>query len=125
MAQRRSLTPSAISKVRFNSQTTRWEVTNVRLENDIAKLEGKHENTLKVMLLDAQQAADKLAESLEKGLGSLGKLLKEQSVGWLKESFGQAGTGELENIFNTLQSAVETVTDQFSAKNRQGSEGGG
>ena len=92
------------------------EVTNARLENDIAKLEGKHENTLKVMLLDAQQAADKLAESLEKGLGSLGKLLKEQSVGWLKESFGQAGTGELENIFNTLQSAVETVTDQFSAK---------
>jgi hypothetical protein len=92
------------------------EITNARLENDIAKLEGKHENTLKVMLLDAQQAADKLAESLEKGLGSLGKLLKEQSVGWLKESFGQAGTGDLENIFNTLQSAVETVTDQFSAK---------
>jgi hypothetical protein len=92
------------------------EITNARLENDIAKLEGKHENTLKVMLLEAQQAADKLAESLEKGLGSLGKLLKEQSVGWVKEAFGQAGTGELEKIFSTLQSAIETVTDQYSEK---------
>ncbi len=91
-------------------------ITNARLENDIAKLEGKHENTLKIELLEAQQAADKLAESLEKGLGSLGKLLKEQGIGWVKEAFGKAGTGGLEDIFKTLQSAVETVTDQYSEK---------
>ena len=91
-------------------------ITNARLENDIAKLEGKHENTLKVELLEAQEAADKLAQSLEKGLGSLGKLLKEQGIGWVEEAFGKAGTGGLEDIFKTLQSAVETVTDQYSEK---------
>jgi len=39
---------------------------NDRLENDIAKLEGKRQNTLKSALDDAREAADDLAKSLDK-----------------------------------------------------------
>src|ERR1035438_7712882 len=35
-------------------------VSNARLENDIAKLEGKRQNNLKIALLEAVEAADKL-----------------------------------------------------------------
>jgi hypothetical protein len=69
-------------------------ITNARLENDIAKLEGRRPNNLKVALLEAKEAADKLAEALDKDLDALNKLLKEQSHGWLGQLFGQPGAGK-------------------------------
>src|SRR5579863_8452905 len=56
------------------------QVANDRLANDIAKLEGKRENTLKLALDEARVAADKLAESLDKDLENLTKILKEQEI---------------------------------------------
>jgi hypothetical protein len=70
-------------------------VSNDRLANDIAKLEGRRQNTLKLALDEARVAADKLAESLEKDLESINKLLKEQNVGWFKSWFGAAQTGDI------------------------------
>ena len=70
-------------------------VTNAKLENEIAKLEGKPQNGLKVALLEAQEAADKLAESLGKDLGALDKLLKTQGVSRWGEVMGKAGSGFL------------------------------
>ena len=55
------------------------EVSNARLANEIAKLEGKPTNNLKVALLEAKEAADKLNESIEHSLDSTFKLLNEQS----------------------------------------------
>jgi hypothetical protein len=70
-------------------------VSNDRLANDIAKLEGRRQNTLKLALDEARVAADKLAESLEKDLASINKLLKEQNVGWFKSWFGAAETSDI------------------------------
>jgi hypothetical protein len=56
------------------------QLANDRLENDIAKLEGKRQNNLKVALDEARVAADQLADSLDKSLGGLTKLLQEQSI---------------------------------------------
>jgi hypothetical protein len=74
-------------------------VTNDRLANDIAKLEGRRQNTLKLALDEARVAADKLAESLGKDLSSLNKLLKEENIGFWKRLFGQAGTEDLKTEF--------------------------
>ncbi len=52
-------------------------VSNDRLEQEIAKLEGKRQNTLALALDEARQSADKLAESLDRDLKSLDKVLGE------------------------------------------------
>jgi hypothetical protein len=64
------------------------QVSNDRLANDIAKLEGKRQNTLKLALDEARVAADKLADSLDKDLANLYKLLKEENIGRWKNLFG-------------------------------------
>jgi hypothetical protein len=56
------------------------QLANDRLENDIAKLEGKRQNNLKIALDEARVAADQLADSLDKSLGGLTKLLREESI---------------------------------------------
>lgn len=67
-------------------------VTNDRLRNDIAKLEGKPQNRLKEALDDAKVAADQLAESLDKDLNSLGKLLKDEQISAWRNLLGTAST---------------------------------
>jgi hypothetical protein len=74
-------------------------VTNARLENDIAKLEGRRQNTLKLALVEARVEADKLADSLEKDLDRLFKLLKENDVGVLRRIGGESGTKYIQEYF--------------------------
>ena len=47
------------------------ELTNVKLQNQIALLEGKRQNTLKEAIFEARVEADKLGESLENDLKKL------------------------------------------------------
>lgn len=54
------------------------ELTNAKLEVEIAKLEHKPVNNLKVSLLEAQVAADQLAKSLQKDIDKQLELLKAQ-----------------------------------------------
>jgi hypothetical protein len=75
------------------------EVSNARLENDIAKLEGKPQNNLKLALLEAVEAADKLADSLDKDLASLSKILKDNNVSVWRQLLGEAGTDDLQKEF--------------------------
>lgn len=81
-------------------------VSNARLETEIAKLEGQHQNTLKIALLEAKEAADKLADSLDKDISSLNKLLKEQSHGWFAQLFGASGAGKEAGKFFGGESGV-------------------
>jgi hypothetical protein len=74
-------------------------VTNDRLANDIAKLEGRRQNTLKLALDEARAAADRLADSLAKDLSGLNKLLTEQNVGAMRRLFGEAGTTDIKEEF--------------------------
>ncbi len=58
------------------------DVTNDRLRNQIAILEGRRENTLKLALDEARAAAGKLAEELQRDLNSLNKLLTDNQTGF-------------------------------------------
>jgi len=87
-----------------------------RLENDIAKLEGRRQNTVKLALDEAVKSADKLAESLQKDLAALTELLKKQEIGMARKLFGEEGTSDLERLSRKLEIGVGNVTEQFSVK---------
>src|SRR5581483_3428511 len=76
------------------------DLANSRLEADIAKLEGKRQNTLAIALNEAKVAADKLADSLDKDLGALHKLLDEQQASWYQRLL--TGEGSTKDIVERL-----------------------
>jgi hypothetical protein len=65
-------------------------VTDDVLKSQIAKLEGRRQNVLKEELDRAREAADKLADSLDKDLQKLNAFLKEQQTSFMEQIFGQA-----------------------------------
>jgi hypothetical protein len=72
-------------------------VSNDRLANDIAQLEGRRQNTLKLALDEARLAADKLAKSLENDLELVNKQLQQQNIGKLKAFWsGSARTTDVQ-----------------------------
>jgi hypothetical protein len=94
-------------------------LANDRLSNDIAKLEGRHENTLKIALDEAKVAADKLAESLDKDLDALGKLLKEENLGFFKSLLtGQRSTSGDEEGIARFRAQLADVFREGNAKIR-------
>ena len=65
----------------------RLQVTNDKLANEIAKLQNRPQNSLKLALDEATAAAHELGNALDKDLGSFGKLLEEHGVGGLEAFF--------------------------------------
>ena len=79
-------------------------VSNDRLENEIAKLEGKPQNGLKLALDEAAAAADNLAQSLAHDIDQLQTLLKQEQIGAFKGFFtGQAPTTQITEANKKLQ----------------------
>lgn len=72
-------------------------LTNARLDQQIAKLQGRRENTLAVALREAVVEADKLADSLDHAFKEANKALEETSVKWWQQIFQgkEAGPGTL------------------------------
>jgi hypothetical protein len=91
-------------------------VSNERLKLSIAKLEGKTQNTLALALAEARVAADRLADSLDKDLDRLSKLLKEQEVGRVKAFF----TGQASTVGDTRRN--EEFVKEFTKLDFEGSE---
>lgn len=88
------------------------KVANDRLDAQIAKLQGKRENTLQMMLDEARLAADRLAESLNKDLQNLTKLLEENKVGFVSGLFsGQALTGDLAEDMKKFGAQIQSLTN--------------
>ena len=54
------------------------ELTNVKLQNQINKIEGKRQNVLKEAIFEARVEADKLGEALDKDIKKLFTILEEQ-----------------------------------------------
>jgi hypothetical protein len=104
------------------------QVANDRLGNDIAKLEGKRQNTLKLALDEARAAADKLADSLDKDLASLNKILKEENVSSWRKLFGESGTGDIKSEFGGdtghegFTGRIEAITDEGNQKIREAAD---
>lgn len=71
------------------------QVSNDKLDNEIAKLTGGHPNTLKLMLDEAKESADKLAEALGKDGKALYDFLKQNQPGFFARLLGTAGTGDI------------------------------
>ena len=59
------------------------QLSNDKLDQQIAKLSGHPQNGLKILLDEAIVAADKLAAALEKDISALAALLKQEHVGVL------------------------------------------
>ena len=62
-------------------------VTNDKLENQIAKLQGRPQNGLTLALDEARLMADKLAESLQRDVKESLELLQKEEVGFVKGLF--------------------------------------
>lgn len=99
---------------------------NDRLRNDIAKLEGHHQNTLALALDEARVAADTLADSLDKDLAGLHKLLEQENISrWKTFYTGNAPTSDLmkqiggETGFGGFRGEVAQITDEGNEKIRQ------
>jgi hypothetical protein len=96
-------------------------ITDQRLKNEIAILEGKHENTAALALLEAKKASDELAHSLDEGLAKLKELLEKQNLAWYNPlNLLKAGTGDLAPMvgrFRTEQAdlAERTPAGQYPA----------
>lgn len=106
----------------LRSTNDELRVANDRLANDIAKLEGRRQNTLKLALDEARAAADKLAESLDKDIAALNKLLKEQEVGLMRRLLGEAQTKDIrehlggETGFGGFAARIAGIEDTGNAK---------
>lgn len=88
-------------------------LANARLEQDIAKLEGRPQNNLRIALEEAKVAADKLADSLDKDLEKIQKVLQENEVGMLSGLlFNKASTTDLGEGFKKFQGDVRRATDE-------------
>jgi hypothetical protein len=64
------------------------QVTSDKLQNAIAKLEHRPENTLKLAIDEAAVAAGHLSEKLDKSLAALGEMAKKNAPGMFTKIFG-------------------------------------
>jgi len=84
------------------------ELTNSKLDDQIAKLEGHPGNGLETALLQAVTAADKLQESLYADNEQLTALLQKHEIAWYQGLFtGQKSTGGLNK---DIEAQSETYT---------------
>ena len=74
-------------------------ITNDRLANEIAKIQGKPQNGLKLALDETTKASDQLAESMRKTFSEIQKTLGETKVGLGAQLLGAAGSGNLDKAF--------------------------
>jgi hypothetical protein len=106
------------------------QVANDRLAMEIAKLEGKPTNGIKLALDLAVQSADKLAGSLDKDLVSLNKLLTDNKVPLWAQFLGMAGTGDLQkelsgkNGQGGFTARINSITDAGTDKIRTARDAG-
>jgi len=97
-------------------------LSNARLANDIAQLEGKRQNNLAVALAEAVVQADKLADSLDKDLSGLDKLLEQQKVGFWEQLFGKAGTSDLKEEIGDFRERIADITAEGNEKIRRATD---
>lgn len=86
-------------------------VTNDRLALEIAKLEGKPQNGLKLALDEALKAADDLAKALDRDNDAVLKLLKEQHVGMGRQLLGESPTQDIEDQAKAFDQRIKKITD--------------
>lgn len=97
-------------------------VANARLENQIAVLEGHHENTLKVALLESVAAGEKLAEVLDRDIERVHEVLEKQSAGILQRVLGDPGTEDIARQSDKFREHIANLTEEGNAEIRLAQE---
>lgn len=98
------------------------DLSNAKLDQQIAKLEGKRQNTLAIMLNEARVMADRLGESLDKALEGLNKVLEENKSTLLQQVFGRiSDKGLREELggktgFGGFRAEIRTATEEGRTK---------
>jgi hypothetical protein len=87
-------------------------VTNDRLENEIAKLQGKPQNNLAIAIDEARVAADKMAESLDRDNAKIKELLSQNAVPWWAGFLGKAGTSNVSDAINKQNQDLANLSNQ-------------
>jgi hypothetical protein len=92
---------AAFRELRGSIQSSNDELglTNIHLENAIAKLEHKPQNLVKEALLEARVEADKFGQSLEHDFDQLKKILDENTIGGFRQLLGEGPTEGVHNLF--------------------------
>lgn len=93
-------------------------LSNIQLENQIAKLNNKPENHVKEALAESIVEADKLADSLQKDIAQIEKMFKEQHIGFWSQLFGSAGGDDVEKQVAGTHATLTKITDEFNEKIR-------
>lgn len=86
--------------------------TNINLENQIAKLTGKHENVLAAELIEARIQADHLADSAAAAAKQMKDLLEKNGAGVLARIMGSGPTGEVFGNINNFQNLVKDANQR-------------
>lgn len=95
------------------------DLNNARLQQQIDKIEGHHNNGIQVALEEARVSADKLLDSLISDIKAVDELLKQHEVSsFLSVLTGEASTGKIEkdvkNDGDTLADAASDATHKFN-----------
>ena len=97
----------------IHAHSAELEIDNLKLEDEIAKLEGRPtHNALQIALKEADAAAQRLFDSLSKDIDAERELLKEKGVGiWESLTTGAEETGVIYNAVKAplleLEAALE------------------
>ena len=91
------------------------DLTNVKLENQIAKLEHKPQNAVAQALAEATVQADKFAESLDGAYNKEKSLLSENRIGaGMSVYSGQGATTNLEGTTNSYNRDLANLQNQIA-----------
>jgi len=99
-------------------------VSNDELEKSIAKLEGKPENNLKLMLDEAAVSADELGKKLDTDFEKFSQLLKSQSSSLRQQLFGAASTDDIEQKWKDLDERITEAKNEGTGRIRAARDSG-
>jgi hypothetical protein len=91
------------------------DITNDKLAIQIAKLEHKPVNALKLTLDEARQSADKLGSSLAAADTKATELIEKNKVGFWGKVTGQAGTEDSTKLVADIQGQIEKVRAEYQS----------
>jgi hypothetical protein len=95
----------------IRSQTDGMLVEIDKLNNETAKLLGKHQNLLQLEIDQARQSVDKLGQSLNSALGELQKLLSDNKLPWWAALIGKADADTVGIRIKGLQNSLNDIGD--------------
>lgn len=95
-------------------------LTNDELSNSIAKLQGKPQNNLAIVLDEARIKADELAKSLEADADKVKALLGQNKLSGWSMLMGKAGTANVSSSVNSFNDDITSIGGKRAEATRSG-----